>query len=257
MNDTRDLGGRTALVTGAGSGIGRAVAAALAEHGARLVLVGRRSEKLADTAARVSAAGGEALTIVADVGAAADVARVASEAGAIDVLVHGAASHASYGPLEERPAAEVDDALHSILGGALHLAAAFLAGMKERGYGRLLFLGSVAAETGASGQVVYASAKAGLRGLVRSLAAEAGRAGVTANLLELGLIDTERTREEVREDVRVRIAANTAVGRAGSPEEVAAAAAWLASPEASYVNGAVLPIDGGFGLGLVPRRPRT
>jgi NAD(P)-dependent dehydrogenase (short-subunit alcohol dehydrogenase family) len=126
--------------------------------------------------------------------------------------------------------------------------------MKTRGFGHLIYVGSSAGARGARGQAAYAAAKSGLEGLMRSSALEGARQGVTANLLELGLVDTERIREAVKPEVRERIIARTPVGRLGEPTEIADAVAFLSSPRASFITGAVLPVSGGLGLGLYPEQ---
>ena len=135
----------------------------------------------------------------------------------------------------------------------LELARCLLPGMRDRGWGRFVFIGSAAGQLGARGQAAYAASKSALVGLVRSLAVEAGRDGVTCNLVDPGLIDTERTREALDADTKCAIIGNTALGRAGRPEEVAALVALLASEAGSYITGAALPVDGGLGLGVAPR----
>ena len=252
--EEKELAGRTALVTGAGRGIGRAVALELCRLGARVVLVGRNGERLAEVEQRVREYGGEARTIAADIADAGWLGGLDELGTPIDVVVHGAAAFARYAPLEEVSEEEAAEVLDVSLRAALRLTAATLPSMKERGFGRIVFLGSLAGGRGAHGQAVYAAAKAGLVGLMRSTALEGATAGVTANLLELGLIDTERVREAVDPRAVERIVARTPVGRMGSPEEVAVAVTFLVSPRAAYITGAVLPVTGGLGLGLFPEQ---
>jgi 3-oxoacyl-[acyl-carrier protein] reductase len=124
--------------------------------------------------------------------------------------------------------------------------------MKARRFGRILHIGSASATLGGAGQVAYASAKSALVGLTRSIACETGRYGITCNLVEVGLVETERTAEAVAPDRKRQILARIPAGRCGTCAEVAAAVSFLASPQASYIQGACIPVTGGLGLGLVP-----
>lgn len=249
----RPLAGRTALVTGAGRGIGRAVSLELGRMGARVVAVGRNEENLRETCAALRAAGAEAEPIAADIRTDAFLAELRAAAGEVDVVVNNAAAFARYASLEDVDLGEVEEVLDTIVRAPLRILREVLPGMKRRGFGRIVNVGSVAAGTGALGQVAYAAAKSALVGMTRSVAAEAADSGVTCNLVEPGLIATERIAENVADIWQQRILANTAMGRAGTPQEVAAVIGFLASPAASYVTGAVIPVSGGLGIGLYAR----
>jgi 3-oxoacyl-[acyl-carrier protein] reductase len=243
--------GRVAVVTGAGSGIGRAVAFELARRGAHVVAVGR-TDSVGETARLIESGGGSALALTADVRDAGLPAALAESVPRIDVLVHNAAAFATYAPLEQVPQDELAEVLDTGLAAVLRLTAHALPGMKARRFGRIVHIGSVAASLGAAGQAAYAAAKSGLVGLTRSVALEGAAHGITCNLLELGLVATPRVERAIEPSRRAKLLAGTPVGRMGTPEEVAAAVAFLAGPDAGFLTGATVPLTGGLGLGLFP-----
>ena len=246
----RDFDGKTALITGGGTGIGRAIAEELAREGAAVVLVGRSSEPLETAVAGLQAAGCNARSLAGDVTDPELLPRLEATAPRIDILVNNAAAFASYGPLDEVPLAEIDQVLAVDLRAALLLIRYVLPGMKRRGYGRIITIGSVAGTLGAAGQVAYATAKSGLQGLTRSVAAECSRGGITCNLIEPGRISSRRAIEKIPTETRDSLVRATPLGRAGTVEEIAYAAAFLASGRAAFITGATLPVSGGIGLGL-------
>lgn len=249
-----ELDDKTAVITGAGRGIGRAIARALAERGARAVLVSRTSEHLEAAGAELEAAGLDVRTLEADIDDPEWLDRLDEAAPTIDVLVNNAATFAPYGLLETVEMEEIDRVLTTCIRSTLRLIGHVLPGMKERGFGRIVNVGSVAASLGATGQVAYASAKASLVGMTRTVAIECARRGVTCNMLELGLIETERVNEMIEPKVQEQFTRNTPIGRVGSVEEVAHAAAFLASPRSSYITGETLTVSGGLGLGMFPEQ---
>lgn len=253
MSAQPELAGRTALVTGASRGIGRAIAFALGELGARVLVTARSDDALAGTLAGLRERGVEALSHPGDLRDRAFIDSLARAVPVVDVLVHNAAAFAPYAPLERVPDVEFERVLDVNLRAPLRLTAALIPGMKERGFGRIVGLGSIAASHGAEGQVAYSTAKSGLVGFIKSLAAESADHGVTANVVEPGLVATERIAETVADEFQRRILANTAIARAGKPEEIAALVAFLCTPRAACITGAVLPSSGGFGVGLYAR----
>lgn len=205
------------------------------------------------TVEAVRMAGSDALALVGDLREAGWLERLDRAAPAVDIVVHNAAAFATYAPLEQVPEQQIVMLLDVIVRVPLSISAHVVAGMKQRGFGRIVSIGTIAATHGAHGQVAYAAAKSALYGFTRSLAAESARYGVTCNLVEPGLITTERIAESVAPQFQRGILRNTALERPGRPEDIAAAVAFLCSPRAANITGAVLPSTGGFGLGLYAR----
>jgi 3-oxoacyl-[acyl-carrier protein] reductase len=249
----RVLQGKTALVTGAGSGIGRAIALELSALGAHVFAVGRNREHLASTCDAIAKAGGKAELIAADITTEDGLSALERATLRADVLVNNAAAWAPKGPLEGLTLEDLRRVHETIVIAPTCLCAAVLPAMKERKFGRIVNIGSIAAATGAEGQVAYSSAKSALYGLTRSVALESARCGVTCNLIDLGLIATERVKETMPADTQRSFIANTPLQRAGTVEEVAGTVAFLVSPAAGFITGAVIPVSGGLELGLFPR----
>jgi 3-oxoacyl-[acyl-carrier protein] reductase len=243
-----DLEGRVALVTGAARGIGAATALALAEAGARVALVDREPDGLARTANAIGGAGGEAVAIPADVTDAPSVERavaiVVAEWGRLDVLVNnaGIVRDATLGKVADE---DWQATLDVNLRGTMVCTRAALGPMRKAGSGRILSATSVVARMGNYGQTAYAASKAGIIGLTRAWARELGPLGITANAVAPGFIETDMVRG-VPEKVLGALLARTAAGRLGQPEEVANVYVFLASDLASFINGAVIGVDGGL-----------
>jgi len=242
------LEGRVALVTGAARGIGAATALALAEAGARVACVDRDAEGIEKTADAIGRAGSDALAIPADVTDAPAIERavdaVVAEWGRLDVLVNnaGIVRDATLGKvLDDDWTATLDVNLRGTMIGTR----AALRPMRAAGAGRILSATSVVARMGNYGQTAYAASKAGIIGLTRAWARELGPLGITANAVAPGFIDTEMARG-VPEKVLSALLQRTAARRLGRPEEVAAVYVFLASDLASFINGAVVGVDGGL-----------
>jgi 3-oxoacyl-[acyl-carrier protein] reductase len=245
----RPLAGRTALVSGGSRGIGRATSLALAEAGADLLLTSTsRPEAAEETAAACRALGVRALAERADLTdpevAAGLPARAAAALGRLDVVVNNAGITRDNLALR-MSAADWDAVIAVDLSAAFHVCKAALRVMLRQRWGRIINVSSVAGVTGNPGQANYSAAKAGLIGLTKSLCREVGSRGITVNAVAPGFIATEMT-AALGEAVLETAVGRVPLGRLGTPEEVAAAIRFLALPEAGYITGCVLHVDGGL-----------
>ncbi len=240
-----DLSGKTALVTGASGGIGRAIAAGLAAQGARVALSGTR---VAALAAAADAIGERARVIVADLadagGPAALIEACQAQMGGIDILVCNAGITRD-GLAMRLADADWDAVLAVNLSANFRLIRATLRGMMKKRWGRIIAVSSVVGTTGNAGQANYAASKAGLEGMLKAIARETASRGITANAIAPGFIATEMT-EALPAAHRDAALAAVPVGRAGCPEDVAACAVFLASEEAAYITGQTVHVNGGM-----------
>jgi 3-oxoacyl-[acyl-carrier protein] reductase len=242
-----DLSNKRALVTGASGGIGRAIAQALHDCGAAVVLSGTRRDALDELAAKL---GEKAFSIQADLGDVTTedvlVETASSAMGGIDILVNNAGITRD-GLMLRMSDEDWQDVLNINLSTVFRLSRACLKGMMKARWGRIISISSVVGAKGNPGQANYAASKAGLVGMTKSLAAEVASRGITANCVAPGFITTAMT-DALDENIKARLLENIPCGRFGSSEDVAAAVVYLASNEASYVTGETLHVNGGMAM---------
>ncbi len=246
-----DLAGKVALVTGGANGVGRAIALALAAEGAAVAVNYRRSADAAQAVvAEIAAGGGKAIAVGADVGdfaaVNAMVARVAGELGGLDILVNNAGVALRQRFAETTPEdwrRQIDACLY----GAIHCCHAAAPHLENSGSGRIISLIGDSSRVGESGLSIVAAARAGVIGLIKSLAREFGRFGTTANVVSLGLVETAHDRDwvEANRDRLVRLYPLRRLGQAG---DVAPMVALLASEGGGWITGQVISISGGYSM---------
>ncbi|HTZ38329.1 MAG TPA: 3-oxoacyl-[acyl-carrier-protein] reductase [Stellaceae bacterium] len=240
-----ELGGKTALVTGASGGIGGAIARALHRQGATVALAGTREAALAALAGEL---GERAHSFVADLGSPEAPERLVKEVeaalGQVDILVNNAGI--TRDGLAMRMRDEDWQAVLDVnLTAAFRLIRAALRGMLRRRAGRIICITSVSGVAGNAGQANYAASKAAMIGMAKSIAAEVAARGITVNCIAPGLITTAMT-DKLNDEQRARLLAAIPMDRFGTPDEIAAAAVYLASAEAAYVSGQTLHVNGGM-----------
>jgi NAD(P)-dependent dehydrogenase (short-subunit alcohol dehydrogenase family) len=230
----------TALVTGATSGLGKAIALRLARDGMRIIVVGRDAARGAAVVEQIETDGGQASFIAADLSDPAEIERLAFEAGDIDVLVNNA-GFSIWGPTEKTTGEDFDAMFVSNVRAPFLLVGAFAPAMAAKGAGSIINISSMAGRIGLPNGAAYGATKAALASLAQSWTAEYSPRGVRVNAVAAGPI---YTRPEARQ-LFDRLGETTALHRAAEPSEIAEVVAFLASPRASYVTGAIVAADGG------------
>ncbi len=248
MLDSLSLDGKTAIVTGGGTGLGREMALALAQAGAAIVVAGRRPGPIEDTASTIVETGGRAMAVPTDVTDSSQVRRLVElairEFEKIDVLINNAGMVGDQGgvPIWEITDEQWRTVVDANLTGAFYCSRAVARNMVERGEGKIINVSSGFGLRGGRDNYMYASAKGGVIQLTRSLATSLGGNGVTSNCLVPGMFPTEGTAASQEQLPRSEF---IPVGRVGDPAEIGPAAVFLASSASNYMNGAILAIDGG------------
>ncbi|KAB8158819.1 glucose 1-dehydrogenase [Streptomyces sp. 3MP-14] len=250
------LAGRAVVVTGGGTGLGRAIAERFAAEGARVLVAGRRPEPLAETVTAVRRAGGTALATVADVTSPTQVAALADAAtealGGVDVLVNNAGAVVSRTPVDACAEEDWAATLDVNLSGAYRCSRALFPALAER-RGCVVHIASVFAEVGMANAAAYTAAKGGLVSLTRAMAVDWAPRGVRVNAVLPAYVETDLNRAMLAE-LRERgafdaVLARLPLGLLGTPDDVAHASLFLASDEARWVTGVALPVDGGMSAG--------
>jgi 3-oxoacyl-[acyl-carrier protein] reductase len=242
-----DLTGKVALVTGASRGIGRAIALMLARQGA-MVVAAARGDNAADTVSQIGAAGGRAVAASVDVTDAAVLeklpASIVGEHGRLDIVVSNAGITRDQ-LLMRMKRDDWDAVLATNLTATFTLTQAAMRPMLKQKGGRIIAISSVVGQMGNAGQANYAASKAGLIGFAKALAREVASRGITVNVIAPGMIETDMTRA-IADKASTDWAAQIPLGRLGAPDDIAAAACFLASDEAAYITGHVLAVNGGM-----------
>ncbi|HEV8306207.1 MAG TPA: 3-oxoacyl-ACP reductase FabG [Methylomirabilota bacterium] len=245
-----DLGiaGKVALVTGGARNLGRADCLRLAEEGCRLAVVDLNREGAEETAAEIRGKGGQAVSIECDItdrpAVKAAVGRIERELGPVDIVVNNAAIIWTLAQLKDMKDEDWDLNLNVNLTGTYNVTKAVLPGMRERRWGRVICMASIAGLLGGFGQTAYATTKMGVIGFARSVALEGARYGITANVIAPGIIG-EHTKLSPMYD---RMVKRVALQREGDPDDIAHAVTFLSSERARYITGAVLTVTGGMDL---------
>lgn len=246
MDSIKDLSGSTALVTGATSGIGKATAIALARRGARVLVSGRDEKRGEAVVSAIKADGGDASFLRADLHDAESAKDLAKQAlalgGKVDILVNNAGIY-PLGPTHETTEASFDQVYATNVKAPYVLVGELAPRMAERGKGAIINVSTMVADLGAAGMALYGSSKAAINLLTKAWAAEYGPGGVRVNAVSPGPTYTEGT-SGMTEGIQ-QLAAAAPAGRPATADEIADAIAYLASDSASFVHGAILPVDGG------------
>jgi NAD(P)-dependent dehydrogenase (short-subunit alcohol dehydrogenase family) len=244
------LNGHTALITGAGQGIGKACAFAFASKGATLILWDRNPETLSGVSRGLKQIGSKVTDHVVDLTdpeKLRDAAGSARKAGLIDILVNNAGFDRP-GTTAKIDKEDFEEVMTIHVTVPLTLIQIVLPDMRRAGWGRIINVSSVYGAIGGKGEVAYSTAKAGIIGLTKSVAKECGRDGVTVNAVLPGLTRTPTIETFMSEKYKREIMADTPLGRMAEPEEIARVIAFLASDDASFITGAALPVSGGWGI---------
>jgi 3-oxoacyl-[acyl-carrier protein] reductase len=243
-----DFSNKSVVVTGAGRGIGRAVAVAFAEAGANVACVSRTENNAQQIASEVAALGRKGIAYAVDVANAETVEetcqKILTDFGRVDVLVNNAGITRD-GLVMRMSSEDWDAVIDTNLGGAFNFIRSFSRSLLKQRSGRIINITSIVGLIGNAGQANYAASKAGLIGLTKSIAREFGSRGITCNAIAPGFIETDMTKD-LQAEVRTKLLERVPLSRLGKPEDISAATLFLASSAADYITGQVLTVDGGM-----------
>ena len=241
MTSCFNIAGKKALVTGGGSGIGKALAAALVAEGCSVAIVGRRSDLLAEVSAEIGAK-----AIVGDVTTTSDLERIVSEAGHVDILINAAGVNLRQA-VDEITEDSWDQTIDVNLKAVFFLSRALVTGMRERSWGKIINIASLQSERAFANSVPYGASKGGVMQLTRAMAEAWSKDGITVNAIGPGFFPTELTAPVYGNPEKLaELAAQTAIGRNGELEDLVGPTLFFASPASDYVTGQTLYVDGGF-----------
>jgi 3-oxoacyl-[acyl-carrier protein] reductase len=242
-----DLNDKVVIITGASQGIGRTMATVFAESGANVICVARSEDKIKELSSEIENKGGRAIPIACDIGDGVafsnTIKSVVDQFGKLDILINNAGITRD-ALLMRMNESQWDEVIQTNLKGAFFGMKAAIRPMMKNKFGRIINITSIVGLTGNPGQANYAASKAGLIGMTQSIAKEVGSRGITVNCIAPGWIDTEMT-EELPEDSKRDLLDRIPIGKIGKPENIAHAAVFLASDEASYITGQTITVDGG------------
>ena len=242
-----DLSDKVAIITGASQGIGRTMAIVFGESGANVICVARSEDKIKELSSEIENKGGLAIPIACDIGDgnafSNTIKSVVDQFGKLDILINNAGITRD-ALLMRMNESQWDEVIQTNLKGAFFGMKAAIRPMMKNKFGRIINITSIVGLTGNPGQANYAASKAGLIGMTQSIAKEVGSRGITVNCIAPGWIDTEMT-EELPENSKRDLLDRIPIGKIGKPENIAHAAVFLASDEASYITGQTITVDGG------------
>lgn len=246
------LTGKKALITGGGRGVGKSIALTMAKEGVTVCIISRTESELQAVCNEINENGGKAIYRVFDLekGNVADLkSGINDEIGNVDILVNNAAKQSFPKKISYMDEQDWYKTVEIDLNSQFRLIRAFIEDMKNNNWGRIVIVGSLSGMFGAASYPVYCTVKAGLEGLIKNLAVDYSKNGITSNIVSPGFVETERFKKAAPKEMVERFIHSTSVKRLGTPEDIAKAVTFLASENASYITGVNLPVCGGLNLG--------